>query len=111
MFIRILGYKEDGLWVAHCLEMDLIGVDRRWPKARQKLLEAISAQVSFAHFKKQFGLLWKPAPTWVFAVFEKVLEESIKSYVPATKHPEYILDYSPTPDPQDLAPDFHPAHA
>ena len=46
--INVLGYMEDGDWIAHALEMDLVGVGDSFEEAIEALNEFIEAQVSFA---------------------------------------------------------------
>ncbi len=58
--LRVVSYKEDGLWVAHCLEMDVIGVGAAVGDALEELKSNIEAQLSFAKFE---GIdPFRPAP-------------------------------------------------
>jgi hypothetical protein len=51
MVFRFVTYPEDGLCVAHCLELDIIGVGSTTKEAIAELETNIDAQLSFAHFK------------------------------------------------------------
>ena len=42
---RILFYREDGSWVAHCLETDLVGVGETKPEAMAMLWDATAIQL------------------------------------------------------------------
>jgi hypothetical protein len=65
MALNILGYKEDGEWIALALEMDLRGHGKTWQSALVELNELVAMQVGFAHFKGQPELICKPAdPVW-----------------------------------------------
>lgn len=49
---RFVTYPEDGLWVAHSLELDIIGVGDTPRAAVQELKSNIEAHLSFSKFKK-----------------------------------------------------------
>ncbi len=46
--LRAIIYPEDGLWVAHALEMDLIGTGATEAAALRELRSNVEAQLSFA---------------------------------------------------------------
>lgn len=46
--LRAVLYREDGLWVAHALEMDLIGTGATESAALRELRGNVEAQLSFA---------------------------------------------------------------
>lgn len=50
--LRVVIYPEDELWVAHSLEMDVIGVGATQAAALQELRSNIEAQLSYAKFAK-----------------------------------------------------------
>ncbi len=65
ILIDVLGYREDGDWVALALEMDLRGHGGTFEEAVDDLLELIEMQISFAVQKGQPEMIWKPAePVW-----------------------------------------------
>jgi predicted RNase H-like HicB family nuclease len=51
MTLRVVLYREDGLWVAHSLEMDVIGTGQSREDALAELKGNVEAQLSFARFK------------------------------------------------------------
>lgn len=59
--LNILGYREDGDWVALALEMDLRGYGETWDEALNELRDLVLMQISFAHFKGQPELTWRSA--------------------------------------------------
>ena len=61
-FISILGYQEEGEWVAHALEMDLIGIGDTWEEARAELVGTVHAHISIARDKNDPSLLFRLAP-------------------------------------------------
>ena len=78
--LRVLGYVEDNKWIAHCLELDLVGEGRSFPDACRHLHELIDMQVSFAVFKKNPDLLYHEAPHEYFTLFERLQREAIEMF-------------------------------
>ncbi len=67
--LRVVLYKEDGLWVAHCLEFDLCGDGESQGQALESLSEAIAIQVRESVAHKNINNLVSPAPGDVQAKF------------------------------------------
>lgn len=65
LFLNILGYREDGEWVALTLEMDLRGYGESFQEAINDLRDLVLMQISFARFKSTPEMLLRPAePIW-----------------------------------------------
>jgi hypothetical protein len=63
--LNVLGYQEEGEWVALALEMDLRGYGETFEDALADLKDLVFMQVSFSRFKGQPELPWKAAePIW-----------------------------------------------
>ena len=60
--ISVLGYEEDGEWVAHALEMDIVACAETFDEALEELRELIDMQFSFAAAKRDASLVSHPAP-------------------------------------------------
>ena len=79
--LNVLGYKEETEWVALALEMDLRGYGATFKEALNELADLVTTQVSFAQFKGQPELIWKPAePIW-FERFADVRREHLNALV------------------------------
>lgn len=78
--LKVLGYQEDGKWVAHCLEMDLLGHADTFDAALADLRELVEMQVSFAMQKGQHSLLYHPAPVRFFDIYNRLAEMYWLSY-------------------------------
>lgn len=78
---RVLIYKEDGEFVAHALEMDLLGYGATQKEAMESLREMILCQISFAHEKQDADVLASPAPKTLFDRWEKARLEALKNGV------------------------------
>jgi hypothetical protein len=59
--IRIVFYQEEGVWIAHCLEFDLIGDGSTQKEAMECLEGAIAAQVEASIKYKNLANLFTPA--------------------------------------------------
>ncbi|MDP2167964.1 MAG: hypothetical protein Q8J64_06510 [Thermodesulfovibrionales bacterium] len=60
--LHVLIYEEDGVWVAHCLEMDIIASDPAQGKVEKDIIDLIRAQLVFAHEHGNMENIFTPAP-------------------------------------------------
>ena len=108
IFLNVLIYRcegEDG-WTALVLEMDIRGYGDTPAEAFQELGDLVRMQVSFAMFKEDPSLIWKPAdPVW-FERFADARRNQLRHQlldIPPTKEPEYRASGMPTPPPHVIA--------
>src|ERR1700722_3110073 len=67
--LRAILYREDGVWIAHYLELDLIGDGATQEEALELLSQAILTQVEASiHFQSPHSL-FRPAETKYFEMF------------------------------------------
>lgn len=71
-FLSILGYKEDGEWVALALEMDLRGYGESWEAALDDLWELILLQVEFAIVRGEEHMIWNDAEPEYWERFRQI---------------------------------------
>ena len=67
--LRAVLYREDGLWVAHALEMDLIGTGVTETAALRELRSNVEVQLSFA--KQEKTNPFRPAPPEIQKLWEE----------------------------------------
>jgi predicted RNase H-like HicB family nuclease len=67
--LRVVFYKEDSHWIAHCLEFDLLGDGRTKEKALESLTEAIGLQLEESFKHNNSGNLFSPAPSEAWEMF------------------------------------------
>jgi hypothetical protein len=79
--LNVLGYREDGEWVALALEMDLRGYGGTFGEALQELKDLVATQIRFAQFKGQSELVWKPAEAVWFERFADTRRERLNALV------------------------------
>ena len=111
--INVLGYQEEGEWVALALEMDLRGYGQTFKEALEELRDLVSTQIRFAQFKGQSDLVWKSAePVW-FERFADVRRERLNALVQdrTPSDPSFDVAGLVIPPAGGPKPDFVPAEA
>ena len=83
--VNVLGYMEDEQWVAHALEMNIIGVGDSWEEALSELDGNVQAQVSFAKHQGDPSLIFQPAPDHFFEMFRQAREAELRALVKRTR--------------------------
>jgi len=103
--LSILGYREDEEWVALALEMDLRGYGPTFEEALGELRDLVAAQISFALFKGQPDMIWKPAEGVWFGLFEQVRRQYLEAAVQARTFADnaYRAAGLPIPPPHVIA--------
>ncbi len=79
--ISVLGYEEDDMWVAHALELDVIGVDETFEKAFAVLKENVKEYMSFAKSQDDESLTFHPAPDELFDSFHEVKRLELQAMI------------------------------
>jgi hypothetical protein len=97
--LSVLGYQEDGEWVALALEMDLRGYGPTFQQASEELNELVRTQIDFARLKKQAELIWKPAEPIYWRLFEAARRDRLQEFVlsAAPRDPSYEVAGLPLP--------------
>jgi predicted RNase H-like HicB family nuclease len=67
--LRVVFYKEGKVWIAHCLEFDLLGHGRTRKDALRMMSKAIALQVAVSVKHNNPRNLFSPADGKVFAMF------------------------------------------
>jgi hypothetical protein len=67
--LRVVFYREGSLWIAHCLEMDVMGHDRDKTKALDKLIDALSLQISASIRENNHANIFMPADGRFFEMY------------------------------------------
>ena len=82
--LRIVFYKEEGDWIAHCLEFDVCGDGTTKAEALESLSEAIRIQVEKSIEFENFENLFAPASPEIFGRFaagSDVAEGELKLHI------------------------------
>ena len=78
--VNILIKEEDGMFVAHCLELDIVAVAKTLDQAQREVVSLICAQVDYAFSNNNLDNLFHPAPPEVWAEFFKCKEQQERKY-------------------------------
>lgn len=70
--LRVVFYREDEAWIAHCLEFDLVGDGDTREAALQSLAEAIGLQLEASVEHDNPRNLFRPAPGEFFQMFAEL---------------------------------------
>ena len=83
--VGVLGYREADGWIALALEMDLRGRGATFEKALANLQVLVSMQISFALFKGQPQMIWRPADSIFFERFAEERRSRFESLAEAPR--------------------------
>lgn len=79
--INVLGYQEEGEWVALALELDLRGYGKTFEKALGDLRNYIEMQISFALHKNDPDMIFHPAESVYYQLFAQVRADHLRALV------------------------------
>jgi predicted RNase H-like HicB family nuclease len=77
---NILITKEDGLFVAHCLELDIVAVGETFDEVQREVVSLICAQIDYAFTNDNLDNLFHPAPSEAWQEFYKCKEQVERKY-------------------------------
>ncbi len=115
LVLSVLGYREEGEWIALALEMDLRGTGETFEDALSDLHDHVAMQISFARFKQQPELISRPAEPQYWRLFENAMRDYLRNFAVGSfpKNPEYEARSLPLPEPHviDALSPFRQANA
>jgi len=71
MTFNILAKKEEGIWVAHCLELDIVATAKTLSVLKKEIVDLIITQVDYAFSNDNLDNLYHPAPQEIWKEFYK----------------------------------------
>ncbi len=102
--VNVLGYKEDGKWVALALEMDLRGYGEGFTDALAELEELIDMQVTFALQKDQPEMIFSPADAIWWERFADIRRERLAALAtPSSDSASFQVAGLTLPEPHVIA--------
>lgn len=78
--VNILIKEEDGLCVAHCLELDIVAVAETADQSQREIVSLICAQIDYAFANNNLDNLYHPAPQDVWRDFFACKEQMERKY-------------------------------
>ena len=94
MIFNILVKKEEDLFVAHCLELDIVTTSKDEKEVISDILDLVKAQVNYAFSNDNLVHLFHPAPPEVWEEFyacEKQKERKIEIEPASEKIPDRFI--------------------
>jgi hypothetical protein len=61
--LNVLVYKEDKVWIAHCLELDIITADPSQSTVEKDIVDLVHAQIRSAYESGNTDAIFTPAPS------------------------------------------------
>jgi hypothetical protein len=80
MTFNVLIKEEEGMFIAHCLELDLVTTSTSLDQVQTDILDVIGAQVDYAFTNNNLEYLYHPAPQEVWKEFFECQEKWEKRY-------------------------------
>lgn len=77
---NVLIKREDDMFVAHCLELDIVAVDATLDDVQREIVSLICAQIDFAFSNDNLDNLYHPAPSEVWQEFYRCKEQTERKY-------------------------------
>ena len=81
MIFNILIKKEENLYIAHCLELDIVSTSTNIKELRTEILALLVAQIDYAFSNNNLDYLYHPAPPSAWQEFyscKDQIEKKIK---------------------------------
>jgi hypothetical protein len=95
MIFNVLVKREDDLYIAHCLELDIVATSDDKEKVTDDIIDLIQAQVSYAFSNDNLEYLYHPAPLEAWKEFYACKDQiekkiAMKKVSPAKAHNRFI---------------------
>lgn len=78
--INILIKKDNSMYVAHCLELDIVAVAKTPDDAQRDIISLVCAQIGYAFSNNNLDNLFHPAPPETWAEFFSCKEQMERKY-------------------------------
>jgi predicted RNase H-like HicB family nuclease len=70
-------YQEDGVWIAHCLELDIVSEGKTVDAAVSGLVSLCDLQIKTAMEAGDLGSIFRPAPPEIWQMFSTAETKSV----------------------------------
>jgi len=75
MIFNVLIKEDEDLYVAHCLELDIVSTSKDLEEAKNNIIDLIKTQVDYAFSNNNLDYLYHPAPSEVWQEFYACKEQ------------------------------------
>lgn len=80
MIFNVLIKKEGNLFLAHCLELDLVATAKTFSRVKKEMRDIIETQVDYAFSNDNLDHLYRPAPPEMWREFYACKEMEEKKF-------------------------------
>lgn len=80
--LRVVFYRQEGLWIAHCLEMDVMGHGDQMQDAFTMLEQAVLTQIGESVHRGNLSNIFQPADGHVFQMYFSGLPVEMHDDIP-----------------------------
>lgn len=77
---NVLVKEEDNMYIAHCLELDIVAVGSTLEETQREIVSLICAQIDYAFSNDNIENLYHPAPAEVWQEFLSCKEQIERKY-------------------------------
>jgi hypothetical protein len=95
MIFNVLIKKDEGIFVAHCLELDIVATSKDVETVTSDIIDLISAQVDYAFSNDNLDYLYRPAPSEAWQEFYACKEQMEKRVPVKTTFKDMIDKFVP----------------
>ena len=88
--LRIVAYREEGIWLAHCLELDIVAEGKSSKKAVHDLVDLCILQIKVAIEENDLPAIIRPAPAEIWTMFFAATKK--KRFKPSPRGPVTEID-------------------
>jgi hypothetical protein len=88
--LRVVTYREDGVWLAHCLELDIVAEGKSSRKAVKDVIDLCVLQIKTAIEENDLPSVIRPAPPEIWTMFYSAKKK--KRLKPAERGPVKEID-------------------
>ena len=88
--LRIIAYREDSVWLAHCLELDIVAEGKSSKRAVKDLIDLCLLQIKTAIDENDLPSIIRPAPAEIWAMFFSARKK--KRFRPSPRGPVNEID-------------------
>ncbi len=78
--VNVLTKSEDGMFTAHCLELDIVAVADTLDNVQKEIVSLVCAQIDYAFSNDNIDNLFNPAPPEAWQELYKCKEQTERKY-------------------------------
>jgi hypothetical protein len=93
--LRAVLYREEGKWVAHCLDVDIVATGPTRDHAAKELVEAVTAQIDYVRDHQNHAHLYRSAPLEVWQRLAEAIQGGLPTVTLGVPNPPVPTSLEP----------------